>query len=49
MPDNNQSASDASRHVGAVELTPRPTVVPNVTMIEDTAQAVRAPAMIGPH
>ena len=49
MPDSNHKATEASRHVGAAELTPRPTVAAKVTRIEDTAVAVRAPAIIGVH
>jgi hypothetical protein len=49
MPDNSHKAIEASRQVGAAELTPRPTVAAKVTRIEDTAVAVSAPAMIGVH
>src|SRR5690242_18877479 len=49
MPESSQSATDASLQVGAVELTPRPTVAANVIMIEATAHATTAPATIGVH
>jgi hypothetical protein len=49
MPDNSQSAIEASRHVGDVELTPSPTVAPNVIKMDDMAAAARPPAMIGDH
>jgi len=43
------SAADASRHVGAVDVTPRPTVTPNVSSTDDSAVAANAPSMIGDH
>src|SRR5215472_7110126 len=49
MPESTHNATEASRHVGAVELTPRPTLVANVIMIENTAHVVNAPATIGVH
>src|SRR5689334_3328233 len=49
MPESNASAMDASLHVGAAELTPRPTVAPKVIRIEETAQATKAPATTGVH
>jgi hypothetical protein len=49
MPDAIQRAIEASRHVGAVELTPKPIAAPKVTNIEDTAAATKAPATIGVH
>src|SRR6201999_2154766 len=49
MPESTHSATDASRQVGAAELTPRPTVVPNVIMMKDAAHATSAPATIGVH
>ena len=49
MPESSQSAIDASRQVGEAELTPRPTAVPKVMRMEDTAEAVRAPRTIGDH
>src|SRR6516164_6779935 len=49
MPESSHKATDASLQVGAVELTPRPTVAANVTNMEDTAHAMRAPATIGVH
>ena len=49
MPDSSHKATEASRQVGAAELTPRPTATANVTRIEDTAVAVSAPAIIGVH
>ena len=49
MPESNVSATDASLQVGATELTPRPTVAPNVINIDDTAHATRAPATTDVH
>src|SRR3979490_1150801 len=49
MPDNIQSAADASRHVGAVKLTPNPTAAANVTRIRESAVAACARAMTGVH
>src|ERR1700742_1180794 len=49
MPDNSHKAHEASRHVGAAELTPRPTVAANVIRINDSAVAVKAPTTIGVH
>src|SRR5689334_13414377 len=49
MPESSASATDASLQVGAAELTPRPTVAPNVTRIEDTAHATNAPATTEVH
>jgi hypothetical protein len=47
IPDNNQSATEASRQVGEAELTPRPMAAPNANKIDDTAAAVSAPSTIG--
>jgi hypothetical protein len=49
MPESSQSAQDASRQVGAEELTPRPTAAPKVIKIEDSAVAVKAPTTTGVH
>jgi hypothetical protein len=40
---------EASRHVGDVELTPNPTVAPNVIRMDDMAADANPPAMIGDH
>jgi hypothetical protein len=40
---------EASRQVGAVELTPKPIAAANVTRIKESAVAPSAPAMIGVH
>src|ERR1041385_7081594 len=48
-PDNSQSATEAPRQVGAVELTPSPTAAAKVTRIRDSAVAASAPAMTGVH
>jgi len=48
-PDNNHNATEASRQVGAVELTPSPIVAANVTRISDSAVALNAPAITGVH
>src|SRR3954454_16970557 len=48
-PDRIASAADASRQVGAVEVTPRPIVTANVSNTEDSAVAAKAPSMIGDH
>ena len=40
MPDSSHNAIEALRHVGDVELTPRPTATANVIRIEEMAQAV---------
>src|SRR3954465_3833905 len=48
-PDRIHSATEAPRHVGAVELTPRPTAIAKLIRIEETAVAMMAPAMTGVH
>jgi hypothetical protein len=42
-------ATEASRQVGAVELTPSPTAAANVIMIKENAVAANAPATTGVH
>src|SRR3569832_901779 len=49
MPESSHNATEASRQVGAAELTPSPTVAAKVRRIDETAAAVRAPASIGVH
>src|SRR3569833_1074147 len=49
MPESRNNATEASRHVGAAELTPSPTVAAKLIRMDDTAVAVRAPATIGVH
>ena len=41
-PDSIASAADASRHVGAVDVTPRPIVTANVSNTDDNAVAMPA-------
>src|SRR3954464_14794147 len=48
-PDSSHNATDASRHVGAVELTPSPTAAAKVTRIRESAVAASAPAITGVH
>src|SRR5215203_1888915 len=48
-PDRIASAADASRHVGAADVTPRPIVTANVSNTEDSAVAASAPSTIGDH
>src|SRR3569833_276140 len=49
MPESSHSAKEASRHVGAVEATPRPRAVANESMISESADAASAPATMGVH
>jgi hypothetical protein len=49
MPDNIHNAAEASRQVGAADVTPKPTVAPNVTNTKDNAVAAKAPSKIGDH
>src|SRR5258708_10498240 len=49
MPDRNHNAAEASRQVGAVDVTPKPTVAPNVTRMNERAVAASAPRIIGDH
>ena len=42
MPESRNNATEAFRQVGDDELTPRPTVVANVTRMRETALAVSA-------
>src|SRR6478672_10900537 len=44
-PDSRASADDESRHVGEVELTPRPMATPKLTKMKDSAAAANAPAI----
>src|SRR6185369_3881977 len=48
-PERIASAADASRQVGAVDVTPRPIVTANVNNTEDSAVAANAPSTIGDH
>ena len=48
-PDRIASAADASRHVGAIDETPRPIVTANVSNTEDSVVAANAPSTIGDH
>jgi len=49
MPDKIHNAAEASRHVGEADVTPRPTLAPNVTRMKDIAVAANAPSRIGDH
>src|SRR6476469_1776915 len=49
MPERIARAAEASRHVGDVELTPRPTALPNIKRIKESAAAAIAPATTGVH
>src|ERR1700712_1405097 len=49
MPDNIHRAAEASRQLGAADVTPKPTLAPNVTRTNDNAVAAKAPSRIGDH
>src|SRR3954453_2684060 len=48
-PNSKHKRTDASRQVGAVELTPSPTAAANVTRMRESAVAASAPAITGVH
>src|SRR6476659_5144465 len=49
MPDNIHNAAEASRQLGAADVTPRPTLAPNATNTNDKAVAAKAPSRMGDH
>ncbi len=49
MPESIAKAAEASRQVGEVELTPKPTATANVKQIRESAAAPIAPAITGVH
>src|ERR1700761_7196039 len=49
MPDKIHKATEVSRQVGELELTPSPTVTAKEIRIDDMAAAAKPPAMMAVH